>query len=285
MSEAMTLRPQAVAEPAASVRKAIPAELKASSQGLPFRVADIHRKHGLLAISLEPDDRRSVPDESMEDGRPAWEDEPFGAAGIISVLPARGARVYVNPPRYPQPLLTLWEQEEMAENSSPVTSASPTAPLSGTSACLPLLSPACAPPGTPRSTSSAGRPAISGDLRAPAGPTPPGACRPLTWSVTPLTACCSRLHQRRRRSRHHRCGRRAQRAQARSPPRLLPLRLTPRPRPFPPPRAPHPSARPNSYRPAKSASGTGAFPFPPGAISDNPQAVATALRPEMPPAG
>ena len=114
---------------AARISEAIRQELKMSSRGLPFRVWDISREQGLLHMSLEPEGKRSILDESLEEGQMAWEEEDTGSAEVISVLPAasivnaylksgrppkEGSLVYINPPQYLRALLALWEQDALA---------------------------------------------------------------------------------------------------------------------------------------------------------------------------
>ena len=109
---------------ASTIRNAIREELTASSRGIPFRAWDISRAGAVLHMTLTPEGRRSVLDETLEEGRMGWEGETTGSAEIISVLPAisivnaclttgrapkEGSLVYVNPPRYLEALLSLWE--------------------------------------------------------------------------------------------------------------------------------------------------------------------------------
>jgi Superfamily I DNA and RNA helicases and helicase subunits len=106
------------------IRAAIREELNVSSRGLPFRAWDISRAGAVLHMTLTPEGRNSVLDETLEEGRIGWEGETTGSAEVISVLPAlsvvnaclttgqppkEGSLVYVNPPRYLEALLSLWE--------------------------------------------------------------------------------------------------------------------------------------------------------------------------------
>jgi len=108
------------------IRTAIRDELNVSSRGLPFRVWDVTQVGAVLHMTLEPEGRHSILDESLEEGRMAWEGERSGSAEVISVLPSlsvvnaclttgrtprEGSLVYVNPPRYLEALLALWEED------------------------------------------------------------------------------------------------------------------------------------------------------------------------------
>ena len=70
------------------IRAAIREELIASSRGLPFRAWDISRRGALLYMTLTPEGRNSILDETMEEGQIGWEAETTGSAEVISVLPA-----------------------------------------------------------------------------------------------------------------------------------------------------------------------------------------------------
>src|SRR5262249_45477533 len=125
----MIARPSEVEELATRIREAIREELRVSSRGLPFRAWDVTQREGHLHMVLEPEGKQSILDESLEEGRMAWEGESPGSAEVISVLPAvsvtnaylttgrpphNGSLVYINPPRYLEALLALWEQPQLA---------------------------------------------------------------------------------------------------------------------------------------------------------------------------
>ena len=108
----------------ARIGAAIREELKVSSRGMPFRAWDISRAGAVLHMTLTPEGRNSILDETLEEGRMGWESDTTGSAEVISVLPAisvinaclttgqapkEGSLVYVNPPRYLETLLSLWE--------------------------------------------------------------------------------------------------------------------------------------------------------------------------------
>jgi hypothetical protein len=114
-----------IAELVKRIREAIREELNVSSRGLPFRVWDVAQVGAVLHMGLEPEGRHSIRDESLEEGRMAWEGDRTGSAEVISVLPSlpvvnaclttgqpprEGSLVYVNPPRYLEALLALWEE-------------------------------------------------------------------------------------------------------------------------------------------------------------------------------
>ena len=124
MSSQVAVRQDEINDLAARIRAAIREELNASSRGMPFRAWDISRAGAVLHMILTPEGRHSILDETLEEGRMGWEAETTGSAEMISVLPAlsvvnaclttgqppkEGSLVYVNPPRYLEPLLSLWE--------------------------------------------------------------------------------------------------------------------------------------------------------------------------------
>lgn len=123
------VRQHEVKDLAARIRGAISEELKVSARGIPFRAWDVSRAGAVIHMSLTPEGRNSILDETLEEGRIGWEAETSGSAEVISVLPAisainvcltagrapkEGSLVYVNPPRYLEALLRLWENDERA---------------------------------------------------------------------------------------------------------------------------------------------------------------------------
>jgi hypothetical protein len=111
------------------IRSAIRDELTVSARGIPFRAWDISRAGALLHMTLTPEGRNSILDETLEEGRLGWEAGTLGSAEVVSVIPAvsainacltsgqppeEGSRVYLNPPRYLEALLSLWEDEACA---------------------------------------------------------------------------------------------------------------------------------------------------------------------------
>ncbi len=114
----------AVAPITSTVRSAISAELRVSAAGIPFKASTVIVNGGMLTVELEPINPRSSLDESMEEGRLGWKGDTEGWAEIVSVLPslscihayftsgrppARGEIIFVNPPRFLEPLLKIWE--------------------------------------------------------------------------------------------------------------------------------------------------------------------------------
>jgi len=124
MSSQIAVRQDEISDLATRIRAAIREELNASSRGMPFRAWDINRAGAVLHMTLTPEGRHSILDETLEEGRMGWESDTSGSAEVISVLPAlsvinaclttgqppkEGSLVYLNPPRYLEALLSLWE--------------------------------------------------------------------------------------------------------------------------------------------------------------------------------
>jgi DNA replication ATP-dependent helicase Dna2 len=129
MTSQVAVRQDEINDLAARIRAAIRDELNASSRGMPFRAWDINRAGAVLHMVLTPEGKLSILDETLEEGRMSWEADTTGSAEVISVLPAvsvinaclttgqpprEGSLVYVNPPRYLEALLSLWEDGKRA---------------------------------------------------------------------------------------------------------------------------------------------------------------------------
>jgi hypothetical protein len=87
----MIIRESELGALATRIRNAIEEELRASSRGLQFRAWDVVRHGGLLHMTLEPESKQSVLDESLEEGTMGWDEAGPGSADIISILPAASA--------------------------------------------------------------------------------------------------------------------------------------------------------------------------------------------------
>ncbi|MBX5495702.1 MAG: AAA family ATPase, partial [Bryobacteraceae bacterium] len=126
MSAQFAVRRGEIADLVKRIRSAIRDELNASSRGLPFRVCDIAPKGALLYMTLTPEDKNSILDETLEEGNMRWQGETTGGAEIVSVVPSlsvinacltegqpplKGSLIYVNPPRYLEALLSVWEDD------------------------------------------------------------------------------------------------------------------------------------------------------------------------------
>ena len=125
----IAIRQDEITNLAGTIRAAIREELNASSRGMPFRAWDISRAGAVLHVTLTPEGKNSILDETLEEGRLSWESDTSGSAELISVLPAisvvnaclttgqpprEGSLVYLNPPRYLEALLTVWEDNTRA---------------------------------------------------------------------------------------------------------------------------------------------------------------------------
>jgi hypothetical protein len=112
------------------IASAVQAELSAASRGIRFDVLGFAEEEGILTFVVESD--TALLDVSMEDGSIRWEGEYAGTAEIVSVdpdtsqihavlqsgeLPKCVLYIWVNPPRFLEPLAKCWQ------SSSPVTAA------------------------------------------------------------------------------------------------------------------------------------------------------------------
>lgn len=126
MSNQVNVRQDEINNLAAKIRAAIRDELNVAARGMPFRAWDIYRAGAILHMTLTPEGKHSILDESLEEGRLGWEADTQGSAEVVSVLPAisvvnaclttgqppkEGSLVYINPPRYLEALLSLWEDD------------------------------------------------------------------------------------------------------------------------------------------------------------------------------
>jgi hypothetical protein len=66
----------------AQKRAAIREELNVSSSGMPFRAWDISRAGAVLHMTLTPESRNSILDETLEEGRMGWESDTTGSAEV-----------------------------------------------------------------------------------------------------------------------------------------------------------------------------------------------------------
>jgi hypothetical protein len=114
-----------------SVRAGIEAELRVAGRGIPFSNLGVDSTSGVLTFVLESDS--STLDESMEDGSLKWIGQPEGKADIISVvpefshvhailtggtMPRPNQTIWVNPPRFLEPLLQFWRKDNRAEQAA-----------------------------------------------------------------------------------------------------------------------------------------------------------------------
>ena len=96
-----------------------------SAKGIAFKASTVFVNGGMITLELEPVNPRTSLDEGMEDGRLHWKGHSEGWAEIVSVLPGlscihayltggnapvRGDIIYVNPPRFLEPLLQIWQR-------------------------------------------------------------------------------------------------------------------------------------------------------------------------------
>ncbi len=111
----------------------IEAELAKSSEYLEFVVAELQQEGKLWKVFVYlTQDTRSGLDETLEGSAAWWAGPPKGGADVLSVNaeteqinlrfatcppPARGGRVRIYPPRYPEALLGCWKVDNRAENS------------------------------------------------------------------------------------------------------------------------------------------------------------------------
>lgn len=112
------------------IANAVTIELSAASRGVRFDVLGVAEEDGILTFVVESDAAQL--DASMEDGAIRWEGEHAGTAEIISIdpdtsqihailqngeLPIRVPYIWVNPPRFLEPLSKCWQL------SAPATAA------------------------------------------------------------------------------------------------------------------------------------------------------------------
>ena len=112
-----------------AIRAGIKAELQTSAKGIPFKVLRVECIGGVIALIVLSDSARFGLDESMEDGTVGWRGQSAGTAEILSIdterssinaialsgcRPVPGQTIWVNPPRYLEPLLALWQRDDLA---------------------------------------------------------------------------------------------------------------------------------------------------------------------------